>query len=170
MAEFTIEFKMPQDPERRKPEDVNQEMMDKANGFYQAGSRCAANITLSPNITNSLLSPAVVCYAFAIEIYLKLLLRQTLGKDIKGHNLKVLFSILPEETKEIARKKFASNNLEAEIERVASAFVDNRYDYENTNFFGLSTSMLAQIGSALHNTIKELNPKIGITFENRLAI
>ena len=31
-------------------------------------------------------------------------------------------------------------------------------------------SMLAQIGAALHNTIKELNPKIGITFENRLAI
>ena len=38
MPEFTFEFKMPQDPERRHPEDINQEMMDKANGFFQAGS------------------------------------------------------------------------------------------------------------------------------------
>ena len=161
---------MPQDPARRKPEDINQEMMDKANGFFQAGSRCAANLSLSPNITNSLMSPTIVCYSFAIEIYLKVLIRLTQKKDVKGHNLHDLYLNLPKETQELVIKKFGAGNLAAEIDRIATTFVDNRYDYENANFMGLSTSMLAQIGTSLHNTIKELDPKIGITFENRLAV
>ena len=76
-------------------------MMDQANCFYQAGSRCEADIRLSPLITNSLTAPAVVCYAFALEIYLKLLSRIGGAEPGRSHILLDLFNGLPEAVKQV---------------------------------------------------------------------
>ena len=168
-TKFTVNIKLPQQLEPRKAENIEQEMIDQANAFFQAGSRCDVDIRLSPNVTNSLSAPAVVCYAIAVEIYIKLLAHIN-GISIKKiHSLIELFDSLSDAVKEKIAKHYQSSSqeLRKDIETVSNAFIDWRYLYEK-NGAQISITMLSNLGMGLHNAIKELNPKLGITFENRL--
>lgn len=156
-------------PVKDEPAAVQQSMLDTANSFYQAGSRCEANVKLSPNITNSLMGPSVVCYTFAVEIYLKLLLELNGVKPGKEHNLDKLYNQLPDAVREklIAHFGAKTSDLKNLIQTVARGFVEWRYSYEHSSLYS-SLEALAQLGKALHNTIRELHPAIKVTFENRL--
>ena len=168
---FTFNVKWPQSPDRRTPENIEQDMIDQANAFFQAGSRCEADFRLSPNVRNTLIAPAVVCYAFALEIYMKLLCHITQISVKKNHNLIEQFDALPESAIKIMAKHYRTSEpeLRKDIEAISNAFVEWRYLYEK-NEAQISITVLSNICFSLHNTIKELNPKLGITFENRLAL
>jgi hypothetical protein len=169
--EFTINIKSPIIPNRKAPEDFEQDLIDQANSFFQAGSRCVADIKLSPNITNSLPAPAVVCYSFAIELYLKLLLNIAKKPIKKRHSLTDLTSDLPEEIIELISKHYGQSkkDLKKSINSISDSFIKWRYLYEYHEI-AISLTVLSNLCIALHNCVKELKPSLGITFENRLAI
>jgi hypothetical protein len=57
-------------------EQKPQRLLNNALAFYEAGRRCAtlSNASFPPHKEAALYAPAVVCQAFAIEQFLKLLL------------------------------------------------------------------------------------------------
>jgi len=107
-------------------------LLNQAVAFFNAGSRCAARLSISPTVMNSPMAPAVVCYAFAAELYLKLLHTIVLGSAEKIHGLADIFAALPSATRQQLSDCYELKNhkIEADIATVNSAFVDWRYLHE----------------------------------------
>jgi hypothetical protein len=172
---FTVNFKLSSPTPRAKPDDEIQALLDQANGFFQAGSRCDADFCLSPNITNSLVAPAVVCFSFAVELYLKTLLKISTVEAGRTHALSELFLLLPEETRKAAALTYQhgqpqpADQLQNDLLQVSNAFIEWRYLHERPTA-QISITVVREIGKALHNTIRRLSPNSGVTFENRLAL
>lgn len=64
--------------------ELDQGLLDQAVGFFNAASRCMGDVCITPLIRNAPMSPAVVCFAFSIELYLKLLHVPSTGEAPKG--------------------------------------------------------------------------------------
>jgi len=88
---------MPYFSQKVQDENLEQDMFNQANAFFQAGSRCATEVKVSPTVYICLIAPAAVCYAFAIEVYLKLLLKLNNIKVRNTHNILGLYKSLPED-------------------------------------------------------------------------
>jgi hypothetical protein len=84
--------------EEQKP----QRLLDNALAFYEAGRRCAtlSKTSFPPYKEAELHAPAVVCQAFAIEQFLKLLLLLETGGYPGEHALDTLFDGLPPRVQE----------------------------------------------------------------------
>src|SRR5262245_4933503 len=95
--------------------DVPQALLNQAMGFYNAASRCEANIALTPLVINAALNPAVVCYAFSAELYLKLIHLIATGSAIKGHKLDELFQALPGDAQARISASYDQRDLPADI-------------------------------------------------------
>jgi capsule polysaccharide modification protein KpsS len=169
--EFTFNIQFPQTLKHRTPENKEQEMLYQAIAFFQAGSRCEADFKLTPNVTNSLSAPAIVCYAFAIEIYLKLLSQMAQVEIKRKHTLSILFNTLPRNYIEIIVKHY--NLSEAELRKaisdVSNAFVEWRYLYEQDGAI-MSTKILSNICVCLHQAVREIKPNLKVMFENQTVI
>lgn len=137
-------------------------MFYQAQLFLEAGRRCAQDkaLALSPTDIRALDVPMIVCYAFAMEIYLKLLL----GRLEKEHDLWVLFRQLDDPSKrEIVR---AYENLgkpgsyfEERLKEEARAFEEWRYVYENRRpFLVAGLDNIRDMAWALHAAAKTLKP------------
>jgi hypothetical protein len=73
---------------------LDQALLNQAGGFFNAASRCFASIAITPRVHNSPLTPGIVCAAFSVELYLKLLNFLAFGKSPRGHTLEELFASL----------------------------------------------------------------------------
>ncbi|MDF0541078.1 hypothetical protein PX699_01885 [Sphingobium sp. H39-3-25] len=102
-----------------------------ANCFHEAALRCRypeSHVQIAPMIVN---------FAFACEIYIKLLL-MTNETPTRGHHLGRLFEQLPMETSESIERLYeeggAANDLplRATLDEIGDAFVDWRYQYEKS--------------------------------------
>lgn len=152
------------------PEDPAQGLMNQALAFFNAGSRCMADISITPTVTNSPMAPAVVCFAFSAELYLKLLHLISIGNPDKIHGLKEIFAVLPEATRQKVGSRYPGGlkNLEAEIKAVSSAFVDWRYLHEIASA-SINPQTLANIARAAHVVCRELRADLRVFGENAPA-
>jgi hypothetical protein len=146
--------------EEQKP----QRILNNALAFYEAGRRCATNSKTSfpPYKEVELHAPAVVCQAFAIEQFLKLLLLLETGEYQGEHALDTLFDGLPPRVQEQIDAKCPWTKVYLADAR--NAFVEWRYPHEKP-FLVESDESLAMIGMVLRDIIKELHPNLISVFE-----
>src|SRR5215207_640085 len=78
-----------------------QRMLNAAAAFYIAAERCSGTVRTATT-PYAIVAPPIVCYAFSIELYLKLLILITTRKKA-GHEHKLidLYDKLSDETREI---------------------------------------------------------------------
>ena len=117
-----------------------------AQSFYLAANRAALNIDVGPGVTQSLVSPAVVNFCFAIELFCKALIVMQGGAPPKKHSLVDLFSAIPKSTQEQIKNSYAQfvtdPNLETLLGQVSEYFQQVRYSYEY-NIFNYQETPLA---------------------------
>ena len=149
-------------------------MLNEANAFFQAGSRCAASFDLSPNVCNDLFTPAVVCYAYACELHLKLLNDLSNGSYEGGHHLDKLFGTLPDTVKAAAFELYAArtnakvlSDFITLLTELSNLFVDLRYWNEQERLLWPTPVEIKGIATVFHQTIRQLYPDLLVTFENR---
>ena len=94
---------------------LDQGLLNQAVGFFNAASRCLANVAISPQIQNSPMTPGVVCAAFSVELYLKLLNVFTSGNAPRGHKLDELFAPLPADVKSSLGEKYGRGPIDTHI-------------------------------------------------------
>lgn len=145
--------------------DIAQALLNQAIGFFNAASRCEANIWITPQIANAALNPAVVCYAFSSELYLKLLHLLAVGAPIKGHKLDELFDALPQDTQKAVLSNYDQRDLPGEIKKAANAFTEWRYGHEHEGL-AINPSVLASLAKACHMTARKLKPALMAFGEN----
>src|SRR5215217_368113 len=63
-----------------------QRMLNTATAFYIAAARCHGTVHTATT-SYATHAPPIVCYAFSIELYLKVLILITTGKKARGHKL-----------------------------------------------------------------------------------
>ncbi|MDE2309785.1 MAG: HEPN domain-containing protein [Betaproteobacteria bacterium] len=147
--------------------EIDQGLLNQAIGFFNAGYRCMANVCITPLITNSPMSPAIVCFAFSIELYLKLVHVLSTGQTPKGHKLEELFSSLPESSRQSLAAKYGSAELPSHIATVSTAFVDWRYEHEHETL-AVNPQVLINIATCCHKLARELKPELKVFGENQV--
>jgi hypothetical protein len=150
-----------------KPE-LTYGLLQQAIAFFNAGSRCAADIYITPTLGNSAIGPSVVCYAFSIELYLKLLCAITTGQAARGHKLTELFDRLPEATRTELSAVFPGINLREELEKCSNAFVEWRYSHEQESLV-INPSFFIVVARACHQMVRKLKPSLEVLGENSVA-
>jgi hypothetical protein len=152
--------------EKEKP----QRLLDNAVAFHEAGGRCHAKhpLEIAPEKSTFLRSPSVVCYAFAIELYLKLLRLITAGTyDGFEHKLDKLYGQLAPEIQEKIDESYGYTgilSIKSELDDAASAFLRWRYAHEYEEL-AASPETLARIGATLHRVACEIRPELISAFE-----
>ena len=165
MSAFDYIIKRPSPSQKMQDENLEQDMFNQAKAFFLAGHRCATEEWVSPKSYIFLLAPVVVCYAFAIEVYLKLLLQLNNIKVRNTHNILKLCKSLPEDIRNKIVEQYRAvlgKNLDQflkDIELISEAFEQWRYAYEH-QLLAVSTSILRGIGQILHDIILELRPSL----------
>jgi hypothetical protein len=148
--------------------EMAQRMLDAAAAFYQAGQRCSVPIALSPVHTVSLGAPPIVCYAFAIELYLKLLILLTTGRQARGHVLLVLYRQLNASTCALCAAHFIypdrEDLLREAIAGISTTFEDWRYAHEKT-FLATSFDSFERVGRSLHKAVSVIDPDLVSVFD-----
>ena len=115
---------------------VEQQIFNQANGFYLAAIRCATPKHIAPGTVQIASSPMVTCLSFAIELYLKCLLKNQ-NSSIKSHDLSVLSNKLNVKDRDLIAQSYnaligGDSNYDKDIVIFAEAFIDWRYLYECT--------------------------------------
>lgn len=158
-----------------------QHLINEANQWYIASRRCHADVPLSPNVTQSLLSPSVVCNAFSIEIYVKSILVFSGTIPPKHHLIDKLFLGVPISTRSKVSARFSDywrfqdNILEEYLAETANWFKSFRYVFEQAARFNaigesspgysLNMNKFWAVTRSLHNTLIELKPDLTIIGE-----
>jgi len=145
--------------------EMDQGLLNQAVGFFNAASRCFSNIAISPLIQNSPMTAGVVCSAFSVELYLKLVHVLSTGKPIKGHKLLELFESLPEQAQSNISTKFGDSNLKQLLAEASNAFVEWRYEHEHEGLT-INPSFLLATAKACHLVAKEMKPELTVFGEN----
>src|SRR5215208_4205454 len=74
-----------------------QRMLNTAAAFYIAAARCHGTVHTATT-SYATHAPPIVCYAFSIELYLKLLILITTSEKARGHKLVNLYDKLSNTT------------------------------------------------------------------------
>jgi hypothetical protein len=144
---------------------IEQGLLNQALSFYNGGSRCAADIGITPLATNSPMSPAIVCYAFSAELYLKLLHAISSGAVPRGHKLDELFLSLSSETQAAIAEMYGAAEMSTHIAAVSSAFVEWRYQHEHETLT-INWHVLVNLCRACHRVTRRLRPDLKVFGEN----
>jgi hypothetical protein len=149
-------------------------LLNNALAFYEAGRRCSApsKASIPPHKEGvELGAPTVVCHAFAIEQFLKLLLLLKKGEyPDREHALDTLFDMLSPEVQDQIDRRFRdcsfsySTGVGDVLVEARKAFVEWRYPHEH-EFLSASVEELAAIGVALRRTVRDLRPDLVSVFE-----
>jgi len=106
-----------------------------AEEFILAGMEIYKNIE-----NNRLIAPVMVCFAFAIELFIKSILVDEQIDPGKKHDLGSLFEMLPNEKKEWIHRMYLDlvgkceiEEFENEIMRWSKSFTEIRYWHDETN-------------------------------------
>ena len=145
--------------------DLDQGLLNQAIGFFNGGSRCIADIKITPSITNSPMSPAIVCFAFSVEMYLKLLSVLATGNHAKGHELHKLFTNLSDNIKQKLNHSYVNSNFENDILSVSNSFVEWRYAQEH-EALNINPQLLIDLATACHIVARQLKPSLKVFGEN----
>lgn len=154
-----------------RSEDLGQGLMNQGLAFYNAGSRCIAGINLTPTKINAPMVPAVVCFAFAAELFLKLLVKIATGQAVRGHELADLLAAVPEESRSEMARHYSSSDvtkLQADVASISSAFVEWRYVYER-GAIAINPQVVANVARAAYLVCRAKAPQIRVFGENALG-
>ena len=144
---------------------MDQGLLNQAVGFFNAASRCFANVAITPRINNSPMTPGVVCAAFSIELYLKLIYLLASGNLQKGHKLDELFAALPAREQQQVTEKYGNPALAAHIAEMSNAFVTWRYEHEH-EALTINPSALMALATACHSVVREMKPQLTVFGES----
>lgn len=147
--------------------EMPQRLLDNAVAFHEAGWRCSAIAPAStpPFKQVALGAPTVVCFAFAIEQFLKLLLLLQTGKYPGEHRLDTLFDLLPPALQDQIEVQFGNaSGARYYLERAKDAFVTWRYPHEK-HLLIADDEELAEIGNVLRSIARALRPDLTSVFE-----
>jgi len=109
-----------------------QKILNTADSFLLAANRCFEQRPLGPGRFEMPMVPAIVCIAFAIELYLKAIITLESGAA-KGHDLWILYDRLTEQAKEALRKRLSIKHadLNNKVKEAAGVFLEWRYIFES---------------------------------------
>ena len=144
---------------------MDQALLNQAVGFFNAASRCLASVAISPRINNSPMTPGVVCAAFSVELYIKLLYLLATGNSQRGHKLSELFAALPENARQRVAEKYGNSEIAAHIAQTSDAFVTWRYEHEH-EALAINPAALMAVATACHHAARELKPELTVFGEN----
>ncbi len=114
---------------------------EKHEGAYHTAEEfILAAMEIAKNVENNrFIAPIMVCFSFAIELFLKAILVEKQINPGKNHNLQHLFTLLPDERKEWVHRMYEQlagaiqrEEFESEIERWSNAFTSIRYWHDVT--------------------------------------
>ena len=152
-------------------------MAGEALSWFLTSKRCYRSREISPGRFESFYYQAVVCNAFAIELYIKAMII-TRGKLPLGghHNCYEYFKDLPADLKAAISKTYAAaipysdNVLKDYLRDNGDRFVTFRYVYEEvarlhpgggTILGGTNFGVYWIVSEVLHNSLLDLDPRFG---------
>lgn len=143
----------------RDPVQPIDRMFRHGRAYHEAALRC---LELRPG-HGFLFQPALVLFAFVIEIYLKtLLVREGRNPRSGGHALDKLFAKLADDTRTRISERYAERHdgqiLDDDIAAYSLLFVELRYAYERDGAHQTDMSGVAQLASALYEVWVALEP------------
>ncbi len=153
-----------------------QKLLNNAVAFWEAADRCyhtAYSKVGSSGRRVQVSGPAVVCYAFSIELFLKLL-GQLANDTYLGneHRLDELHRQLPEGLRATIQNHYANagqptgSDVTHHLQEAARTFVDWRYVHEHDPHehggepLDADPEALARIVFALRETVREVAPEL----------
>jgi HEPN domain-containing protein len=128
-----------------------QTMIATARSFRAAGDRCFQTLSGGHYDARMLCAPAIVCYAFSLEIYLKFLLKNE-GKEIKKtHDLANLYNRLSESLRREIEGKVGDDNqvFQNNLKSFGKAFEEWRCQYEDGSAKPASIGFASKLIAAL---------------------
>lgn len=159
----------------RKKGDA-QTLLNNAVAFWEAADRCyrmAHSRVGSSGRRVQVSGPAVVCYAFSVELFLKLLGQRASGTYLGSeHALDELFQHLPEKLRAKIQAHYASagqptgSDVAYHLHKAARAFKEWRYVHEHDprerdgEPLDADPEALARIVFALRETMHEVAPEL----------
>ena len=144
---------------------LEQGLLNQAIGFVNAASRCDSEVLITPLVSNRPLTVAVVCYAFAIELYLKLLCVIGTGEHPRQHELdKLLLALTP--SARAALDAYAKPlDAAAAVAALGKSFTEWRYAHEHEQL-SANISDLKALAAACHRAARQLRPDLHVFGEN----
>ena len=111
-----------------------QEIINSANSFLTGADRCFEQRPLGTNQFQMPIQPAIVCTAFAIELYLKAIITIE-GGSAKGHDLSALFVRLSPTSQLAIRDHLSLSKIDftTKLQNISGAFVEWRYVFEKSS-------------------------------------
>lgn len=154
-------------------QEMPQRLLDNAVAFYEAGQRAKAEqkIFICEGVDpRSLGAPQVVCLAFAVELFLKLIGFLEDGKmrgGRGGHDLKCLLESLSAGMQSEIEEKYIYGSVAKVAEEfadLANAFSDWRYVHEK-EFLIASPDTLITLAEILRTVVRDQRPNLVSVFE-----
>lgn len=135
-----------------------QRQLDIATAYFLAGERCSIDLKFGTYGLHSIGSPTNTNYAFSVELALKVLHVLSCRSEVRGHDLKVLFDAMPEET------KGNLPHLQECVSEMAHYFEDWRYAHEKE--FLIGDHELPRRGFIeCYREIRRLQPNLSSVYE-----
>ena len=118
-----------------------------STAFLEAYRRC---MTDSPETSEAMFIPALVCAAFSAEVGLKSLLLQA-GKPVHGHDLFTLFEQLPPNSQSEIVQSVGLDpaSFMANLTQIRNAFPEWRYIYEFQTERMINVAFVANFAQAV---------------------
>jgi hypothetical protein len=155
MKTYDITAPTPQGPAPRDQQTFLQGL-----DFHEAAVRSATTQSDEFGAPTVALCPMIVCFAFAIELYIKSLI--TAGA--KGHGLDVLFQKLRSPVQKKIQEAYESRTgrnhkaLERDLQKIAGAFADWRYIFEGEGQ-QIYTNLLAALTKSIVEAAISIKPE-----------
>ena len=110
-------------------------MINTANYYYIAYTRCMEQRPIDFKTFQMLPIPAITCIAFSCEVYLKTIIFYFGPSIPKTHDLKRLFYLLPEDIRDNIQKAYNNPSKFAnDLDDTKEYFVTSRYLYEKESW------------------------------------
>ena len=154
--------------DNKKYNDFNCSIAQIADDFYEAYLRCRQGVTIQGDnrnyCTHVVNVPAIVNGSFAIELYLKSMIKIKKSKMTKTHSIKKLFDMLEKDAKKsvvdkITKGKNLDFTFQESIAALDDAFSFWRYIHEKDNFghgFAKTMTILPIFVDAIREEAKKI--------------
>jgi hypothetical protein len=142
----------------RGPVPMPDRVFRHGRNYHECALRC---LELRGDGQTFLVSPALVLFAFVVEIYLKglLAIEGKTGKDLHGHDHGDLYGRLAAGTQAMIAAHYLQRhgqNLSEDLPGYADLFLTHRYAYELEGAHETDMSGVAQLASSLYETLADL--------------
>ncbi|MCD1642570.1 hypothetical protein [Aurantimonas coralicida] len=150
--------------------EMQQRILNNAVAFYEAGRRAKEKqcIFIAEGVEpRSLGAPQVVCLAFSVELFLKLIGLMEGKTPPRDHNLRTLFDLLSDSTRAEIERRYVYESvapIAEELGEMADVFKNWRYFHE-AEFLIASPDALVMIAELLRGIARDKDPKLFSAFE-----